>query len=362
MQGFDNRSRFYVINLSCYFSFLLINLLLNHIVILTLIFLILSITLSALTTLRRLKDAELHQNWLLAPTLAYAITGIVIILIASPYANWLILLPIIVSALLLTYPSKHQNNYILGYFGPVDLSEYVQENTKNPQRNTRIEPTFNQIIHDHIEQESAAHHNQNFNSSSKQKSNNDIQSNDIGEIIRVKLLKNKNFVLLAVAILTIVIFSILLNATIFNLSTQQRSTDKTSINKNNINQDKSQNRQFPVTMPDNFTLLLSPYNGIFIHWQANEPEETLLWSINTAQGNESCQNIRFNNGDTFRILAVQVENNQDHYASFSPLDTQALLQDLAFRNKFTLCDFEFSLKGSQAALGKNSHYSDLIEY
>ena len=35
---------------------------------------------------------------------------------------------------------------------------------------------------------------------------------------------------------------------------------------------------------------------------------------------------------------------------------------IAFKNKFALCGYKFSLKGSQAALGKSAFYSPLVEY
>jgi hypothetical protein len=119
-------------------------------------------------------------------------------------------------------------------------------------------------------------------------------------------------------------------------------------------------------MPDNYTLYLSEHQGITINWQADEVSNTLLWSQLTAQGDESCKQISFNKGEPIRTLTVQVENttgtNNDYFASFSPLDSKTLIQALAFRGNFTLCGYDFSLKGSQAALGKNELYAQWVDY
>jgi hypothetical protein len=50
------------------------------------------------------------------------------------------------------------------------------------------------------------------------------------------------------------------------------------------------------------------------------------------------------------------------FADFSPLDTQQLIQLIAFKRSFNLCDYDFSLKGSQAALGKHHAYAPYVEY
>ena len=125
-------------------------------------------------------------------------------------------------------------------------------------------------------------------------------------------------------------------------------------------------RKHPLTMPDNYTLYLSEHQGITINWQADEVSEGLLWSQLTAQGDTSCQQISFNKGESIRTLSVDVGTsagtNTDYYASFSPLDSKELIQALAFRGSFSLCGYDFSLKGSQAALGTNERYAKWVDY
>ena len=69
-------------------------------------------------------------------------------------------------------------------------------------------------------------------------------------------------------------------------------------------------------------------------------------------------NIEFNNGDKVRTITVVAEDAGSYYANFSPLDTQKVITSLAKRNKFSLCGYNFSLKGSQRTLNSQQVYSD----
>ena len=120
--------------------------------------------------------------------------------------------------------------------------------------------------------------------------------------------------------------------------------------------------QHRITLPDNFSLMVSPHNGLVINWQADSAENKELWNITHAQGDSSCQAIEFNKGDAIRSYKVNIEQNSEYFAYFSPLDTKVLVKNIAFKGKFSLCGYEFSLKGSQSALGKVEFYANLIEY
>lgn len=120
------------------------------------------------------------------------------------------------------------------------------------------------------------------------------------------------------------------------------------------------NRHHKVTLPDNFSVLATDYNGIVISWQAETSQAQKLWDIQTTEGDKSCQAITFNNGDSFRSLNVVVENGQQYFANFSPLDNASIVKAIALRGNFSLCGYNFSLKGSQAVLGKHPFYSELL--
>ena len=132
---------------------------------------------------------------------------------------------------------------------------------------------------------------------------------------------------------------------------------QSNTNINNILASKTQH----LAMPDNFALYLTPHQGILLHWQADNVTSGQLWSQLTAKGDKSCQIINFNKGNDFRPLSIEVEANTEYFASFSPLDSQALIQALAFQGSFSLCGYDFSLKGSQSVLGKHNSYAAFLE-
>ncbi|PCI62605.1 MAG: hypothetical protein COB35_02965 [Gammaproteobacteria bacterium] len=370
--GFDDRLRFFIINFIGYFSFLL-----THSVsdskILSLIILFASAYFSAMSALRRLHDAQLKTNWLVLSIACYLVIGLAIIFVSASIINWLIILPLTLSALLLTYSSNGNKQYNLGYNGPVDLSHYKSADIHT--HHAKIEPSFvvseqkkldpslNKSVNSTVE--NIDYNNTQFNASAiaapqTTQKNQGIDTSDLGETIRHILLKHKKTLLLAVSFFIVIIFTAIYTTS--SPTTEISQHQQASISNIQQNQSLIFERSAQLDMPDNFTLFLNQYNGLIIHWQADEPSVNQFWSLVNAQGDDSCQQISFNKGEKFRTLTVSVENKINHYASFSPLDTQKLLQAIAFRGSFSLCDFKFSLKGSQAALNKNSRYADFIEY
>ena len=355
-QGFDNRIRFGVIQLAS-LLFILISIQSS------LVFALFVITLSAVVTTfsakRRLCDVEtLTQPWLLWLAPLSSITYVVIALLQHGALYTLLILPIAYSAYLISYQSKRQRHYIFGYNGPVDLSSYASGPQPRANQSNRIEPVFNQ-------QQSTApandiDYNEAYASASSSGMNTSIDSNqaqavDYGEIARLWLMKNK----LVVIIAAVVILLSTIAAVIFSQSNQQAAIQEPEVQ---IIEQEDVMRLHPVDMPDNFTLLLSQYNGVIVNWQADEVTDKELWHIEKTEGDTSCQEISFNNGDKIRTTSVVVEGGQNYFANFSPLDTGTLLKNVAFRGKFTLCGYTFSLKGSQAALGKHPIYAEIVEY
>ena len=121
-------------------------------------------------------------------------------------------------------------------------------------------------------------------------------------------------------------------------------------------------RSHKITLPDNFSLLATDYNGIVINWQAETTEQQKLWDIKTTEGDDSCSVLQFNNGEQYRTLEVIVENGQQYFANFSPLDSHKVIKAVALRGNFSLCGYKFSLKGSQAVLGKHHYYSEMLSF
>jgi hypothetical protein len=369
LQGFDNRYRFLTLSVFSYLCFILLKAALP--LSFVLILLLGLVTLNALTTLRRLNDAQLNKNWLVGPSLSFLITGLIIIFAEHSSTYWLLFIPLVFSALLLTYPSKFNHSYILGYYGPVDLSEYSHQQLPSSRHSNRIEPSvmgsttnadmFDQDTAFATQQMSASDINpsdeSHVNINSPQAHDNAATNKqDIGEIIRLTLFSHKNARITLIAVFTLILSAVVISMILSSFNNAATVTTKEVTTK------IPPVRLSPVELPDNFSLMLSQYQGLIIHWQANNNNETTLWKISSATGDKTCQAISFNKGDEFRTTEVVVEQKNKYYASFSPLDTKALIQAIAFRGSFSLCGYTFSLKGSQAALGKHLDYAELVEY
>jgi hypothetical protein len=287
------------------------------------------------------------MNWLLAPAGSFFIAGLIIIISGYAASYWLLFFPFVISTLLTTYKSQ-KNNHILGYCGTVDLSGYTRK--ENHDHEKRIEPTFNS---------DGAEHSQ--SSTYQDESNSFVQrrqiskDSDIGEAIRLKLFNNKNAVL-TITILTLLVIMAMSLTSITSSSNKDESTTQPNPEISTTTKSTS-GFLHEVTLPDNFSLFVSPFNGITIKWEGDATNTDILWEQLTAQGDKSCMAITYNNGENVRTLNVIKENSGDYLANFSPLDTKVLIKNIANRSRFTLCGYEFSLKGSQSVLGKHSYYS-----
>jgi len=318
---------------------------------------------ATMSSLRRLKDANLKDNGVKFAVLGYLLIAVAMIFIPINFIDLLILIPATLSGLLMTYPSTKNHKYIWGYNGPVDLSHY--DDVKPHHQHSRIEPSFtlNTTVNANIKNQTE-HTDVAINSAYREdiyqteQTDNTHHKLDLGEVIRNKLLSHTKIVVISILLLISIIIAINFMPT--TSVTDESLTTSTIENKTIEKSDLLRNEK--LEMPDNFTLFLTQYNGLIIHWQADKPSANQYWSLTKALGDESCQSITFNRGEKFRTLSVMVENTIDHYANFSPLDTQKLLQSIAFRGNFTLCGFKFSLKGSQATLNKNNHYAEQINY
>lgn len=372
LQGLDNRTRFFAICSTVYVIFIMLISAFTGKAFISLTLLILFTPILVFTSLRRLKDAKLNKNWLFVPNLLFVLTALIIIFSEQNGSYYLLIIPALCLAVLLTYPSVSKKNlapinYVLGYFGPVDMTEYQQTTYQSKQVKSRIEPTLmgdRAVTLNNDEQEAVL---QRHNTTPDNKNKQQI---DLGEVIRLNLLSNRNVQFAIAIILTITLVGVCVSWLMeyFSNNAQVQTTQES--NKLIESTQNTLERKYPLAMPDNFSLFLSQHQGIIINWQADEVSTPLLWSQSSAQGDESCQQISFDKGNPIRTLMVQVENNtmvtsgvyNNYFASFSPLDSKALVQALALRGSFSLCGYSFSLKGSQAALGKNKKYADWIDY
>jgi hypothetical protein len=358
LTGSDNRLRFIAIHLICYFLFTVFSSVLSFSSLLSFFALLFFVSVSTLSTKRRLNDADLNINWLIAPAGSFLIAGLIILMSGYNASYWLLTFPLVISTFLMTYKSQ-KSNHILGYCGIVDLSSYVRSKSTNHEK--RIEPTFNNTDVEHSQSSNYQDDNYTFAQRNDVSTNSNFKSDyDIGESIRLKLFNNKNAVL-TILILTLLVIMAMFLTSILSSSNKDEDENTTQQNNEIVNDTQPKSTLLhEVTLPDNFSLLVSSFNGIIIRWEGDTTDNPFIWQQLTAQGDESCKVITYNNGEMIRTLTVTHENNGDYFAKFSPLDTKVLIRNLAIRSSFTLCGYKFSLKGSQSTLGKHSYYSKFI--
>ncbi|WP_286235456.1 hypothetical protein [Thalassotalea sediminis] len=357
-QGIDNRLRYSVIILVSHLFYLLFSAMFHQFMSIKLLIALFVTVVIFFASKRRLADAQLHGPWLYVPALSFLLSALLMVFVDVIALYWLILLPLFLASLLLTYPSKgnkRRHQYILGYSGPIDLSQFV--NKEIHQTKTRVEPNLgpseqpllsdDELLTNHHQQQQFAHQYSSTSSTS-----------DLGEHIRAKLLgHNSKYTLaavIAIVITGIVITSLLTTDKPIDITQSNENDHAKALNKPNLE------RLHPLTMPDDFTLSLSIYDGIFISWQADITNENKVWDITTVQGDKSCELLVFNNDKSYRVMQVNVENQDTYIAAFTPLDSAEILNNIVYRGSFKLCGYDFSLKGTQALIGKNKHYAKLL--
>jgi len=369
LKGFDDRSRFFSTSMVALLGFIFLSAIFSGYLVVSLLILFILTAVLAFSTKRRLHDAKLNKNWQLVPGGLFLLTGGLSLIIENSSSYYLLILPALSSALLLTYPSRNKhkrNKYILGYYGPVDLSIYQQDPVIMKTHSQRIEPT---LLTDSTNEQlyvSENIANKSFTSDYQADEQTAGKQVDIGELIRLQFLANRKLQLGIIASVALIFIGVFINSLFNTINQQKINTDKGELTEHQTSPISSPvnvfiNKNHLLEMPDNFNLYLSENQGVIVHWQADQVSNGELWSLSSAIGDRSCQSIKFNKGSAIRPLTVFVENGSDYFANFSPLDSQELVQALAFRGKFSLCGYNFSLKGSQAVLGKNNQYAPFLD-
>lgn len=352
LKGSDNRSRFIVINTLLYAVFMMLTAMAYDYIIFNIILLFIVSFLSTASILRRLNDAQLKKSWSMMAASLFFISGIIIILTQSNYAYWLLLMPFSCVLLLLYYPSKRKRSYVMGYHGPVDLSQYQVEIV---QHSHRIEPS---IIGDALIPENyiAPQTKSDLNQDSTH-----AKVADIASHITSFIQNNRKIVfsIFSVLFLSFVIMMLMTDKTHHEENTNEAEEEPVALTSAVTSKFS---KLYPIEFSDGFSLMINQYSGLLIYWQAENSSLTTIWNQETAEGDKTCTAIVFNNNTSIRTTNVNIENKKDYYAQFSPLDTQTLLKELADRGSFNLCGYTFSLKGSQALLSQNAPYNNLATY
>lgn len=350
IKGSDHRTRFLFINIATYIGFMILSAAVSPSLIAGLLVLLASTAISALSIIRRLNDARLKKNWMPIATGLFFLCGAIIVFSNIGATYWLLLLPLGCIGILMTYPSQNNTRYILGYSGPVDLSHYQESPIHQRQR---IEPSVSgeSIPNDPM---------YNRLSTAAVESNQQSNAPDIGEQIREDLFSHKNGVITITSVIAIVIIGFIISSATSITPINTELVDSIESTKPSVQ--PTLERLYPIEFTDGFKLMISQHSGLHISWQADITDKAELWQQISATGDSSCRVIRFNNKAEIRTIAVIVEEGENYFAQFSPLDTEQLLKHLAHRGSFSLCGYDFSLKGSQALLGKNAPYNNLASY
>ena len=110
-----------------------------------------------------------------------------------------------------------------------------------------------------------------------------------------------------------------------------------------------------VKLPDGFWLALEG-EILIVRWLGDSGAAQNMWRLATATGDKTCANLEFNDGSRYRPITVDLLNDGASEARFTPLDKDAIVNDVALRGSFKLCGYEFNLKGSQATLMQNPQF------
>ena len=111
LKGFDDRSRFFATTMITMLSFIFFSTVFSNVLVLSFVILVLLCTVLVCSTKRRLHDARLTQNWQLVPGGLFLLTGVLSLFIENSSSYYLLILPFLSTALLLTYPSKSRKGY-----------------------------------------------------------------------------------------------------------------------------------------------------------------------------------------------------------------------------------------------------------
>ena len=355
--GSEQSSRFGVIQSAVYLSFFLFSLILASV---PALFFVIALVLGVFATassVRRVRDAGLAPILSAIPIGVYVVCATLISSIGGS-SYFLLILAVLSTVGLMLCPSRQRLDYIQGYHGPVDLSSHqAKKATPNAYAN-RIEPTF--VAGHGVGDHSETHHGQIDEHFSGQTDfiETPTPSNDWIEPLKKWVLANQKVAITAFGFMALM--SLVLATLPIWSSNPVVEEDTIATPEPMIAAQKA--RLHKLEMPSNYYLMTDENQGLIIHWPSYaENDNPALWSILTAKGEPSCENLHFNDNTSFRANLVEIENAGDHYASFSPLDTEALVKAIAAKGNFSLCGYEFSLKGSTAAINSSPVFSVYLE-
>ncbi len=355
-KGFDNGRRFLFISFVCYFLLVLLAPVLSKAAILVVLLILTSSPILAGSSIRRIRDAGFSMPLAAIPLVIYWLNFFGITYLEHG-ARWALLvlgaIGTIAMATISNARIRHNHDYQMGYDGPVNLTPDNQ-----PMINRdRIEPTI------------AAHKNPDGQAEIPQAAvekyiaQEVYSANTDGEYStntswehRLGLWFKANQKISIIGLVAILIFTLLI---VSWPSVEEQPLEKTEAEEAKIETTKA--RLNKVEMPDQFWLMLDQNDSLTIGWEGDFKSDGLYWSATTGKGDKDCVDLHFSLGEDIRTLLVTVKNSGDYYADFSPVDTETIIKSIADKDRFKLCGYEFTLKGTRSILRKNQKYREYLE-
>ena len=363
-EGRDHNIRFLLLSLAIYLVFIANSLLFGESIALFVLLNFALLIAMAATANRRVRDARIPAIWQFMPIGVFSLVAF-LPLVYVHHSLFTLLLAIPATMLMTIKPSAEVHHYVWGYEGPVNFEASNTSAAVNTQYADRIEPTFVSGQDEHYGQKQTSDHQ--LDEQSTQSAPQYITPqpiNDWYEPMRLFMLKHQT--------ITLGISGVLFLTTVIGLTYPLFGHADVDITEAETEQTKPQDqqqtapfinqvRQYMFEMPTNdYSLMLSEHNGLIIHWPSYDDNNPQLWSLASAKGEQSCEEIVFNDKQKIRTLLVSIEDDGDYYASFSPLDTEKLITGIADKSQFTLCGYDFSLKGTRAAISQSDIYSEFL--
>jgi len=369
LKGRDNGRRFLIISSLCYILLVILTPILNRAMIL-LILLLLSVTpVLVASSLRRIHDAGFATPFAAIPALVYWLNVFGLTYLEHG-AKWgLLLLGFLTSLAIGTISNakiRRNYQYILGYSGPVSLSEPTLE----PTSRDRIEPTIASASADKtnisLPDDGLLHSTSETHDFYSDSSTNDINKDALNEFhsweqkLSQWFIANKKLSLIIIGLVSVYILAEIL----FAIFSDPKIVEQPKKEIQSVEEVKQ--RIDKIEMPDSFWVMLDQNNAITIAWEGDFKSETdlekktIYWSATTAKGDKECTNLHFSLGADIKTLLVTVKNGGDYYADFSPVDSELIIKSVADKDRFKLCGYEFTLKGTRSLLRDNRKYREYL--
>ncbi|WP_416384801.1 hypothetical protein [Shewanella sp. TC10] len=405
-QGRDNGLRALAIQLSCLVFVLIIALLFSNTVV-TLIAAAIALPVCGLSSLRRVKDAAKPNSLIAAPLTLLLIFSLSLSLsFPAVVSSIVFILAALVSAAFAWLPAPKTNQrkmtYVMGYNGP-----HVKSDSASGQARRRREPTIGESGHGNLnsdgfddeqayeqgfepgyqqetvykeEQDTASgfggseqgYSAQNQDDSDSAYAADDkpsyrvdrgaLESGSLSELLKSWLIwaQSNQKALIMVAKGLGIVLAISLIIYLISLLFSGDEVEQAPVEIAPITQPENISETARVKLPDGFWLILQQ-DLLVLRWLGDEGDAQPIWRLDTAEGDNRCAEMIFNDGSKFRPMQVNLMADSGTEARFSPLDNKRIIDSIAMRGSFKLCGYNFSLKGSQATLSSQPAFEKYLK-